>query len=96
MGHKLPPKQLVLYKLIDELLMTEWDPCSANGVPEARDEYYSYIPQIFKLAMDGSSPDKIAKHLLFIENEWMGCKGNKKVCLSVANKIVNKKKELGL
>ena len=98
MGHKLPPKQLALYKFIDELLITEWDPCGANGVPEARDEYDSYIPQIFRLAMDGSSPEKIAKHLLLIENEQMGGsdKGSTKVCLNVANKIVNKKKELGL
>ena len=96
MGQKLSPKQLTLYKLINELLMTEWDPCGVNGVPEARDEYDSYVPQIFKLAMDGSSPERIAKHLLFIENEQMCCKESKKVCLSVANKIVNKKKELGL
>ena len=96
MGQKLPPKQLALYKLIDELLRKEWDPCFVNGSPEARDEYYSYIPNIFRLAMNDSSPKDIAKYLLFIEKEEMGCRGDKQTCLRIANKIVSKKKSLGL
>ena len=96
MGHKLPPDQLTLYKLIDHLMLSEWDPCCTDGAPEARDEYYSYLPQVFRLAMNDASPDEIAQHLLFIEDEYMGCKGDKKLCLSVAQKIVDKKIELGL
>jgi len=96
MGQKLPPDQLTLYKLIDHLLLSEWDPCCVDGAPEARDEYYSYLPQVFRLAMDGSSPKDIAEHLLLIEKECMGCKGDKKLCLSIAQKIVDKKIELGL
>jgi len=95
MGQKLPPDQLTLYKTIDQLLLTEWDPCSANGIPEGRDEYYGYLPQIFKLAMNDASLKEIARHLLSIEKDRMGCRGNKKLCLSVAQKIVDKKTELG-
>lgn len=96
MGQKLPPAQLTLYKFIDQLLLTEWDPCCVDGAPEARDEYYSYLPQIFRLAINNASPKDISQDLLFIEKEYMGCKGDKKLCLSIGQKIVDKKNELGL
>jgi hypothetical protein len=96
MGQKLPPKELALYKLIDELLVTEWDPCGVNRVAEAWDEYYGYLPQIFRLALDGASPRVIAKHLLSIERDRMGLRGDRRLCLRVAAKIVNAKEVLGL
>jgi len=96
MKQKLSPKQLELYKFIDKLLLSEWDPYGVNGVSQAQDEYHSYLPQIFQLAINNSSSDKIAKYLLSIEIERMGMSGNKKCCLSLAEKFVKKKNELGL
>ena len=96
MGQKLPPKQLLLYKKINDLLLRDWDPCCVYGVPEARDEYFSYLPHVFKLATEGANPEKIANYLLSVEKEQMGCKGDKKLCMRIANIIVNEKEALGL
>jgi len=45
MGQKLPPKQLELYKRIDEILFYRWDPIGVSDGAWARDEYQSYLPQ---------------------------------------------------
>ena len=49
MGQKLPPDQMELYRRVDEVLHYLWDPIGVAGAPEARDEYYSYLPHVFSL-----------------------------------------------
>jgi hypothetical protein len=51
MGEKLPPDQLELYRRTDEVLHYIWDPIGIADVPEARDEYHSYLPRIFELLL---------------------------------------------
>ncbi len=41
-----------LYKFIDELLWSEWDPIGVNEFEEARDEYQSYTHQVFGLKIN--------------------------------------------
>lgn len=53
MGHKLPPDQMALYRRIDEILRNDWDPIGVSGIPEARDEYYDYLPIVFRLVLGG-------------------------------------------
>jgi hypothetical protein len=72
MGKKLPPKEMELYKRIDEILHYIWDPCGIEGALQARDEYNSYLPQVFQLVLKKSSQKKIADHLLEIEVNMMG------------------------
>ena len=94
MGKMLPPDQLALYEKVDELLWTEWDPIGVSDIPEARDEYYGYLPTIFKLAMDGADEYKISKHLLEFERSSMGISGNEVNCKRVARMVLNAKQEL--
>jgi hypothetical protein len=54
------------------VLMTAWDPIGVDGIPEAADEYDSYIGGIYVLLRDGASDDKIAEHLADIETKTMG------------------------
>ena len=72
MGRKLPPAELELYKRCDEVLHYIWDPIGVAGAPGARDEYESYLPQIFKLLRGGARGDEIAEYLVRIETESMG------------------------
>ena len=72
MGRKLPPKQLELYKRCDEILHYLWDPIGVRGIPGARDEYESYLPQVFKLVLEGSSDSDVTEYLLQIEENSMG------------------------
>jgi hypothetical protein len=94
MGKKLPPEQLAFYKRIDELLWHDWDPCSAGGAPEARDEYHGYLPGVFELAMAGGTKHEIARRLMSIERERMGLHGDKRRCTAVAERIVAAREEL--
>lgn len=96
MGTKLPPKQLDLYQGIDEILWLDWDPIGISGTPEARDEYYSYLPHVFKLAMEDSSPLKIAEYLDWVVRESMGMNSSIQMHISVGEKILHLKKSIGL
>jgi len=66
MGKKLPPQELKLYGQVDEILHYMWDPIGVAGVTQARDEYYSYLPQVFQLVLKNESKEKIAAYLLDI------------------------------
>ena len=49
-----------------------WDPIGVAGTPEARDEYYSYLPQIFQMLIGNRNVDEIENYLRTIEVERMG------------------------
>jgi hypothetical protein len=52
-----------------------WDPIGVSDVPEARDEYASYLPQVFALVRDGADHEKVARFLLSVETQQMGLPG---------------------
>ena len=49
-----------------------WDPIGVSGVPQARDEYDSYVPLVVQMLMEGKKEEEIASHLHRIEGETMG------------------------
>jgi hypothetical protein len=69
---KLPPKDMELYRRVDEVLHYRWDPCQVANAPQARNEYYSYLPRVFQLVRGGADAHAIAEHLATIERERMG------------------------
>ena len=73
MGQKLPPEQIELYKRIDEVLFYKWDPIGISDGDWARDEYQSYLPQVFKLALETNNPELIANYLTVITTKNMVC-----------------------
>lgn len=83
----MTPDQIKLYKEIDEILWSDWDPCGVNqfGV---RDEYYSYLPQIYQLKINGADKIEIAKYLDKIIVERMGMESNMKFNEQIAEKII--------
>jgi hypothetical protein len=60
MGEKLSPKELALYRAVDEVLHYVWDPIGVAGAPRARDEYFSYLPKVYGMVKAGSDPESIA------------------------------------
>lgn len=94
MGKKLSPDQLELYKTIDGILWTDWDPIGVNDSPEARDEYQSYLPHIFRLAIEGKDAERISSSLIATIETNMGFRANKEHNLKVAKKIINAKKSI--
>jgi hypothetical protein len=55
------------------VLVHHWDPIGVMSDPEwPRDEYDSYIGEIYRYLARGEPVDFIARHLCFIEEKLMG------------------------
>ena len=57
---------------IRNILLRDWDPIGINDVPEAEDEYDSYVGGIYRLLASHCSTDQIVDHLATIESQTMG------------------------
>jgi hypothetical protein len=88
-GTKLNPKDTALYEAVDEVLHYIWDPIGVRDVPQARDEYHSYLPRVFSLLRDGENPESIAGYLGKVTTESMGLRGNAKHDLEVAMVLID-------
>jgi hypothetical protein len=62
----------VIAAKVGEILYYIWDPIGVAGVPEARDEYDGYVPQVVRMLIDGKGKEEIARYLCGIEGENMG------------------------
>ena len=72
MAIQLEHHQIELRSRVDEVLHYIWDPIGVAGVPEARDEYYSYITPIFDFLLEGKTQNEISKTLLDMSTGHMG------------------------
>jgi hypothetical protein len=89
MSQELSPSETALYRAVDEVLHYVWDPIGVSAIPEARDEYNTYVPQVFGLVRDGMTSEGIAIFLSRIVVERMGLRDNPSHSLEVANILVN-------
>ncbi len=92
MGKKLSPEQMELYRATDEVLHYIWDPIGISESPHARDEYWSYLPQVFKILENDDPDEKIIEYLVNVETERMGLSPNKRNAERVVE-ILNEYKE---
>jgi hypothetical protein len=88
MGKKLPPNELALYKRCDEVLHYLWDPIGVAGSPGARDEYASYLPQVFKMLKEGLSEEHITEYLIEIHS-YMGMSPDSVCAKATAEVLIN-------
>lgn len=77
-----------LYGAIDLILWNDWDPIGINDFAP-RDEYQSYVPEIFGLVKAKASREEIANRLFKLETENMGTSGTLDNCLIIADKILS-------
>jgi hypothetical protein len=82
------PKDTELYHRIDEVLHYLWDPCGISDAPQARDEYYGYLPSVYSLLHQGADAGMIASLLTEIEGKYMGLSGNTARNQKVADLLV--------
>jgi hypothetical protein len=80
-------KDFLLYKKIDDILWFDWDPIGINDITP-RDEYQSYVPEIFGLVKAKADRQEIANRLFKLETENMGMSGTLENCLTIADKIL--------
>lgn len=95
MDTKLPPADLELYRKADEVLQYVWDPCGVSDAPQARDEYYGYLPSVFSLLKQGADASAIARHLAGIERDRMGMLSDVNALMPVAELLVEWREHLG-
>lgn len=83
-------EQKKLYNSVDEILWNEWDPIGVNDFAP-RDEYQSYVPEIFSLLIHNKTEKEIADRLYKIETETIGVIGSREHCLIIAKKLIEEK-----
>jgi hypothetical protein len=58
-----------LLRVISEVLHYVWDPIRVAGIPQARNEYDTYVGPVFTLLQSGATEAQIAQHLEKISSE---------------------------
>jgi len=87
-------EEIELYQRVDEVMHYLWDPIGVSGAPEARDEYYSYLPGVFNLLKQGAKKNEIADCLGRIRGDRMGLGTNRARDLDIAEVLINWKTHL--
>jgi len=72
---------------IDEIIFYKWDPLQISKEECLRDEYRSYMPEIFRLALESETFHPIADHLSQVSTEYMSMEKNKKHDTEIAKLI---------
>jgi len=80
----------LLYKKIDDILWFDWDPIGINEFAP-RNEYQSYVPEIFDLVKANATRQQIAERLFKLQTDNMGMNGSMENCLTVVEKILGSK-----
>lgn len=65
-----------LSERVRQILIHEWDPIGIADVPEAQDEYDSYVAEVRAMLLHQVSKKSIVKHLWRIETDAMGLRGD--------------------
>jgi len=91
MKEKLSPREKELYRWTDEILHYLWDPIGVSDIPQARDEYYSYLPRVFARLIENSKDQEIAAYLVKVEEGSMGLTPNKEKALNIAQVLIETK-----
>lgn len=79
---------------IRHALLMEWDPIGVRGIPEARDEYDSYVSPIYKMLISRKPRHEIFDYLWWLETEHMGLTGNRQATGKFADRLMRISEEL--
>lgn len=76
------------HQAIHDVLIKEWDPIGVGDVPEAQDEYDTYVPGVYKHLIHRSPERDLFEYLWQIETEHMGLHGNRIHTEKIARKLI--------
>lgn len=68
---KSMPEDDELFKRIDEVVHYLWDPIGISEIPQARDEYHSYLAAIYSSVKSGNTKE-VVETMKRITGENMG------------------------
>ena len=72
---------------IQKIILKNWDPIGIQNIPEAQDEYDSYVSDVYKLIQSKITENEVFDYLWGIETEHMGLSGDKKHTQTIACKL---------
>jgi len=81
------------YNRVDEILFYKWDPIGVSDENWSRDEYQSYTPQVFRIALESTTPERLAEYLNKTATERMGLNPVKEHDTKIAKMILDLKDE---
>ena len=61
-----------IQQAIRHALMQHWDPIGVSEIPEAQDEYDSYVGPVYRLLASGASDADLIDYLYRTETDTMG------------------------
>jgi hypothetical protein len=79
---------------IRQILLHDWDPIGVADVPEAQDEYDSYISKIYGVLIRHEPRHKVVEHLWAIETEYMGLFGNRQRTKATVDRLLRFRDEV--
>jgi len=78
----------VYHAAIREILMNEWDPIGVLHIPEAQDEYDSYVGDVYRLLITHAKRHELFFHLWQLETDHMGLSGNRPRTEATADRLI--------
>ncbi len=78
-----------LYIRTDEALFHLWDPSCLSIDDQFREEYLTYLPQVFDLLMSSEDGAELIDYLLYIEESQYGVNKGDNLALERACRLVN-------
>lgn len=94
MNEALKERAKRYHTAVRNAVMSNWDPIGVAGIPEAADEYDSYVPAIYKMLIERKSPEDIFSYLWWLETEHMGLSGDRQATAAFAQRLYNLSSEL--
>jgi len=79
----------LLHKSIHKALIEEWDPLGVKDIPEAQDEYDSYVPEIYKMLISRKPKHEIFEYLWWLEVEHMELSGDRQRTETFTERLLN-------
>ena len=76
-----------LHAAIAEVLLREWDPIGVADVPQAQDEYDSYVPEIYAMLIRREPRAHLIAYLRWAETDHMGLQGNREKTARIADRL---------
>jgi hypothetical protein len=79
---------------IHDILLKVWDPIGIADVPEAQDEYDSYVAEVYVLLIRREPRHKVLDYLWWAETEHMSLRGNRGRAEQVVDRLLALRQEL--
>ncbi|MGD8520816.1 MAG: hypothetical protein PVF56_06690 [Desulfobacterales bacterium] len=76
------------HNAIKMILLKEWDPIGVSDIPEANDEYDSYVSGVYKRLISRSTQKELYDFLWEVETQHMGLIGNRSHTEAIAKKLI--------